>query len=677
MKNIKLAAKISIIISVVLAVGLIALWKITDTQVSSLMREQVLQEMNDAVSTRSEIVEQYVQAAESYVIGYGQSLELKETLLKPNDAGVVATGQSYTESYAAVNGNLENIYLADYNSKVLVSYVKGPIGKTLREGDSLQQLRDAVFKSDEMWNTGIMASPSTGMQVVSMYYPIYNNGKPVGYVGGAIYAEELRNTLNALQESEDNKTDYMLLDAASGAYIFCADEEKIGTPVEEENVLKVIENASADKEQAGYCEYTENGKKMLAVYEYMPDRDWVLVIMTECDAAFASINQMSGILIILCAIVLVVISAIVWLVSGLIARNIAKIARIITELGTLDLTIRHKLNEYASRKDEVGMIAGATLRLTETVGDAVKLLKEKNEELSNASKSLMSGARVTKGSVENVEKAINEIADSTAQQATDTQQAAESVLHIGETIETTMKEAEALSKYAGNIQHTSEEMRSTVRALSEVSSNTENAIEEIGAQTLSTNESAMKIKDAAQLITSIAEETNLLSLNASIEAARAGEQGRGFAVVANQIQKLAEQSNDSAKFIDNIINTLIEDSGKAVDSMHEMKNIMLEQSKQLSNTEEQFREMYQDIEVTKQSVTSIYDTVKSMDQERMTVVEVVQNLSAIAEANAASTQETLASTELVNDMVKDISDISDQLVNVSGAIEKSVGGFTV
>ena len=70
MKNIKLAAKISIIISGILAIGLIALWKITDTQVSSLMREQVLQEMNDAVSTRSEIVEQYVQAAESYVIGY-------------------------------------------------------------------------------------------------------------------------------------------------------------------------------------------------------------------------------------------------------------------------------------------------------------------------------------------------------------------------------------------------------------------------------------------------------------------------------------------------------------------------------------------------------------------------------------------------------------------------------
>ncbi len=677
MKNVKLATKMSIIVIAILAVGLVALWVVTDLGVSSLMREQVLEEMNDAVSTRSEIVEQYVQSAESYLIGYGQSLELKQSLLKPDAADVIADGQGYTDNYAAVNPNLENIYLADYNSKVLTSFVKGPIGKTLREGDALQQLRDAVFDSNEIWNTGIMASPSTGMQVVSMYYPIYNNNKPIGYVGGAIYAEELRNTLNALQEAEENKTDYMLLDATKNTYIFCADESKIGAAIEEENVLKVIENASADKEKSGYCEYTENGKKMLAVYEYMPARDWVLVIMTDCDVAFAAINQMSVLLIALCVIVLVVISVCVFVASKLIARNVAKEAGIIRELGTLDLTLRHKLNAYASRKDEVGMIANATLYLTETVGEAVKLLKAKNEELSAASKNLMTGAEVTKGSVDNVEKAINEIAGSAAQQATDTQQAAESVLHIGETIETTMEEAEALSKYTGNIQETSEGMRNTVRALSEVNGNTEKAIEEISAQTLSTNESAMKIKDAAQLITSIAEETNLLSLNASIEAARAGEQGRGFAVVANQIQKLAEQSNDSAKFIDNIINTLIEDSGKAVDSMHEMKNIMLEQSRQLSNTEEQFQDMYQDIEVTKQSVNAIYHTVKSMDEERMMVVEVVQNLSAIAEANAASTQQTLASTELVNDMVKDISDVSNQLINVSEAIEKSMGGFTV
>ena len=253
----------------------------------------------------------------------------------------------------------------------------------------------------------------------------------------------------------------------------------------------------------------------------------------------------------------------------------------------------------------------------------------------------------------------------------------QSVLHIGDTIEKTMSETETLSEYTGSIQKTSEEMRGTVRGLSKVNRNTEKAIDEISAQTLSTNQSAMKIKDAAQLITYIAEETNMLSLNASIEAARAGEQGRGFAVVASQIQNLAEQSNDSAKLIDSIIVTLIEDSNKAVETMLKMKDIMLEQSKQLSHTEDQFSEIYENIEVTKQGVTSIYDTVKNMDEERLMVVELVRKLSEIAADNAAGTQEILASTEMLEGMVKDVSEASEQLVSVSDNIEKSVSGFTV
>ena len=179
------------------------------------------------------------------------------------------------------------------------------------------------------------------------------------------------------------------------------------------------------------------------------------------------------------------------------------------------------------------------------------------------------------------------------------------------------------------------------------------------------------------MITSIAEETNMLSLNASIEAARAGEQGRGFAVVASQIQKLAEQSNDSAKLIDSIIVNLIEDSNNAVETMHKMKDIMLEQSKQLTYTEEQFSEIYSNIEVTKQGITTIYDSVRNMNKERLVVVDVVQKLSEIASDNAAGTEQILASTEMLETTVRDVSDASEQLVTVSSNIGESVSGFTV
>ena len=676
MKNIKLATKISIIVISILTIGLVVLWKSTDLKVSSIMKDQIMDEMDDALKTRGKIIEQYVQEAESYLIAFGQSLELKEALKNPNDPAVIANAQSYTESYAQVNKNLENVYLGDYNTKVLTSFVKGPIGKTLREGDALKQLHDEVFDSKDIWNTGIMASLSTGEQVVSMYYPVYNGNEPLGYVGGAIYAQDLKNTLDGMTEGE-NKTDYMLLDAAKSTYIFCPDQEKIGAEIQEENISKVIELAKGSDGAAASHEFVENGKDMLALYQYMPDRDWVLVILTDREVAFAPVYQMTILLLIICAVILVVISLGVWGSGQFIAKDIVKVSQMIHEIGTLDLTLRHKLERFGSRKDEVGMIAKATQHLTDAVSHAVQMIQEKSSELLDVSETLHSGADITKGSVENVEKAINEIAESTIQQATDTQQAVGTVRHIGEAIEKKMNETETLSEYAGSIQKTSEEMRNTVRGLSEVNGNTEQAIDEISAQTISTNESAMKIKDAAQLITSIAEETNMLSLNASIEAARAGEQGRGFAVVASQIQKLAEQSNDSAKLIDSIIVNLIEDSNNAVETMHKMKDIMLEQSKQLTYTEEQFSEIYSNIEVTKQGITTIYDSVRNMNKERLVVVDVVQKLSEIASDNAAGTEQILASTEMLETTVRDVSDASGQLVTVSSNIGESVSGFTV
>ena len=111
-------------------------------------------------------------------------------------------------------------------------------------------------------------------------------------------------------------------------------------------------------------------------------------------------------------------------------------------------------------------------------------------------------------------------------------------------------------------------MPKTLVELDSINLQTKDAIAMISEQTDDTNKSALEINEAISIISSIAEETNLLSLNASIEAARAGEQGKGFAVVAAQIQKLAEQSNDATDKISLIVKTLIDDSEKAVETMN-------------------------------------------------------------------------------------------------------------
>ena len=185
----------------------------------------------------------------------------------------------------------------------------------------------------------------------------------------------------------------------------------------------------------------------------------------------------------------------------------------------------------------------------------------------------------------------------------------------------------------------------------------------------------MKIREATNLITAIAEETNLLSLNASIEAARAGEQGRGFAVVAAQIQKLAEQSNESARQIEQIITMLIQDSNKAVETMDEVRQIMQRQSENVEKTEQIFSQVKDGIDHSIDSVNIIADKTKSLDAARVTVVDVVQNLTAIAEENAAGTEETSASTAEFSNMMGDIQGTSGELQNIANTLENNLSIF--
>ena len=677
MKNIKLATKISVLETVMLVIGLSLFWITTSTQMTGVMTESITQSLSDSAKTQAEVVENYVDKAETYLIGFAQSPGLADTIAKVNTGNNAQTLQQYTLDYAKVGENIENIYISDWNSTVLSSCVEAVIGVTLREGDGLKQLQDAM--AGGMYNTGIMASKSTGLQVISMYYPVLGaNGSPVGYVGGAIYAEGLRNTLNALAD-EDDGSSYMLLDAATGTYIFCPQDDRIGTPIEEAEVLAVMEKAKTS-ETGSVSEKIKDSftqKDAISVARYMDDRNWVFVMLVDEDVAFAPVNKLTAFLAVICVIMLVACTAIIWFFVRMSTRGIVKISEVIQKLGTLDFTGKEKLNNYRNRKDEVGMIATATGQMVDSISGVIVTLKANSEELKAASGQIDNGSVNTSDAAKNVESAIKDIAQGATSQAEETSKASESVVHIGNSIADIRTRFKELNDVVERIGGSSEESLNALGQLSKINEQAKEAIEEINTQTHSTNESVLIIKDAAQLITSIAEETNLLSLNASIEAARAGDLGRGFAVVADQIKKLAEQSNESAQYIDKIIETLLVDSSKAVETMNHVMSIMDEQSNYLVSTEKNFGEVKKDVNTTRAEVNEISAAITDVDNERIEVVDTVSNLTAIAEENVAGTEESLASMEMVNGMMREISSVTEHLKNVADSIDENVNIFTI
>ena len=244
-------------------------------------------------------------------------------------------------------------------------------------------------------------------------------------------------------------------------------------------------------------------------------------------------------------------------------------------------------------------------------------------------------------------------------------------------LEDTSSEVSSLLDIASNIKISSDTANVTLHELDIINQRAIDSINIIYEQTHTTNDSALKIKEATSLISSIADETNLLSLNASIEAARAGEAGRGFAVVASQIQKLAEQSNKSARQIDNIIFTLLEDSQKAVETMESVKQIMMQQNENVTKTGATFSQVQEGIAVSVTNVNSIANHTNQLNSARISIVDVVQNLTAIAEQNAASTQETSAAVLEVTNVMQNISKHASQLQDIASSLETNVDTFKI
>lgn len=342
--------------------------------------------------------------------------------------------------------------------------------------------------------------------------------------------------------------------------------------------------------------------------------------------------------------------------------------------GNLRANIR---KDALKRKDEISRIVRAIMNLRGQMSDVIGAIVEQSDSVQSTAQQISSGTEQTANAIGQVDVAVGEISDGATSQATETQRATENVIVMGDMIEQTRDEVNALKEHAQDMKAAGDMATQTLAELEAINQKTKNAIEVIYKQTNTTNASALRIQEVTKMITGIAEETNLLSLNAAIEAARAGEQGRGFAVVASQIQKLAEQSNASTEEIAKIINVLISDAERAVETMNDVKEIMEEQSQKVERTDQAFEKVRSGISASLHGVEKITEKTEKLDAARSNVIDIVQSLTAIAEENAAATEETSASVTEVTAIVEDIAQSAVHMTEFADCLREKINVFQV
>ena len=390
----------------------------------------------------------------------------------------------------------------------------------------------------------------------------------------------------------------------------------------------------------------------------------------------AAISEIIMEIIIVAVVMFIVALAVIVLIGIRMSKAVKDVTAGLEGMTDGDLNAQISENAF-NRSDEIGEIARCAATLRDTLRKMITEIGTAVENINQHSADLNDMSEHASLSTSEVSLAIEDVAKGANSQAEETETATKYIDDISVMISSIVENIDILAKSSGEMGKSGTEATRILAELNNSNRKTTDAIKRIAKQTEETNASVLAISQAAEVITSIAEETNLLALNASIEAARAGEHGRGFAVVADSIQKLAEQSNNSAREIMEIISALIQESEKTVDTMKEVNSIVEEEGERVEETKQIIGRVTEEIDSSLVEIDAVKEKSGTIREASGEITTVIQSLSAISQENAAATQETNASVEELNAMMEELSQEATELRHVADQVKVLVSQFRV
>lgn len=382
-----------------------------------------------------------------------------------------------------------------------------------------------------------------------------------------------------------------------------------------------------------------------------------------------SMNLITMVFTIAIILILLLTVVICTLVARSIAMNIRMSMNAVQQVseGNLKVSIQE---EALSRKDEVGALSNSTKRLIDSLSQMMGLISGNTMTLNASSQEMNAVAGQASNAMESINSDLRHVLDGAAKQTDNAKNVRQNIDNINAHIEKTLVEADKLSDSTKQMQDAGYSVEEALHRLNESNKGVLTEVENIQHQTMQTNESVEKILKAVTLISDIADQTNLLSLNASIEAARAGEAGRGFAVVAEEISKLASQSNEASEEISNIVALLSDNSNLTVQTMNAVQNAISAQTKNVSDTAEIFSQVQDHISHVATGVEVIRESTTKLVDETDAIAHDIKNLNDIAQSNENTVKGTIQSSDEVLHTVNTVTDMS---VEVSSSANDMAG----
>ena len=664
--NRKLATRISIITTAITFTGMILLWLIVSSRISSMVQNNATNQMIDAVESRAAIINSYVTSAEEYMAAFALGREVRELLMNQEDPVLLEKAQQYTEDFAAVKGIFEGLYIATPSTYVLTHTSQDAIGITTRSGDSLQSFQETILAQPKLTNLGIMQSPGTGSMILSMYFPLFDGQTCIGYVGAGVFATHLTDALLNLDIKGMTHSEYVFLNVENGTYLYHEDDSKLNTETEDQGYLEIIDRikSNGSTEAGTYSYKDENGVDQLVVYKYLKDRNWVFMVRDNASEVYERVTVVRVTVAILCSSVAVVIILVTLLILYREGRELMVMERAISRLGNLELSADRELEPFYGRTDEIGMIAETIHQvcdcLRKTIEDIGRILGEmadgniavdvvRNEDYYIGDfRVLAESLKSIRTHLTNVMCDITQIANQVNNGANQVSAGAQA-LSLG-----TMHQKDSMNGLVSNVTDITTQIQNSAVRCGNASNLVDKAtgyaaeadtkMEQLITATKNIDESSAQIGSIIKTIEDIAFQTNILALNAAVEAARAGEAGQGFSVVSDEVRNLASKSAEAARDTSTLI-------GRSLDDVHtgtESTNLAISAVQLINECIQSIKTLMDEISLASVQQSEMIVSVENRIKE---VSKVIEENSDAAEDSAAISNELSKQAKTLNRLI--------------------------
>jgi methyl-accepting chemotaxis protein len=657
-----LKMKLVLLLLIFISVPLITLGTLSVNMSSTSMQEAKEEELEKIITSSSKIINQTLDSVNNYLEIISHNKLLAETANK--DKNTYADSLHYLERVQKNHSDqIENLIITDSTGKVVVNNETRYKSYDLSDREYIKKaLQGSPTYSD------VIMSKTSNNPIVSIAYPLKIEDKIVGTLIGCIKFDTLTSHMSTIQIG---KNGYAYLIDRTGLILYHPIAEKINTNIEnnaDEDLIKLSKKMKAGEKGSGYYTY-QSIKKFI---RFTPIGNYSLIITANYDEYMSSSHKIRTQTVLITLISLLLATSLSYtLASRNMANPIRKLEKLMIKAGDGDLTVKSNINTG----DEIENLGNYFNNMIESQSNIIKYIKNGSFELARASEEISASTEEISSSTEEITNNIQEVSSNAQHQYNSIVETSKVLVQLSSLVQIAQNKAMTAKDNSENTLNTANQGRAKVNETVDAIENINKTSSETEQILMTLNNLSKKVKGIIVTINNISSQTNLLALNAAIEAARAGEHGKGFTVVADEVRSLSEQTNIEANEIASLVNEMVIQIDKAVQSMSSNKNAVEDGVLIAKETDSAFVSIINAVMQINKDIAQIVnvteDEVASSDQ----IIKLIDTVATITETTSLNSQEVAAASEEQASIIQNLASSSEETSAMASNLNDLVKNF--